>query len=454
MNVAYVHAVLEGLAQAVREGKVIPWKSTLGLAEWVVEHNDATDQWRWAKREAVRLVQEGTSKDLLPLDLADDVWGIVEGFHAAEDTWRIQGEPNLEAALSGFYGVVSHAINTPAGDAVDFAMSVALWSLRNGEGDETLRASASRVLPLLERALEQKGGSGRAARVIIGQYIPWIMLIDNDWPVRNAPTLFIGDLGGPDWDLAWGGYLTRSRLFDTVFQKLRPWYAKAVATLQPRADSNGGDGRDFAPERHLGVHIVVGLIRGIIQPGEPDRLAEGLFERAAAEDLGHAYWVLFRDFSDTKRISDEALKRLIQLWGWRLTALEKVPSDARSVGEANGLGWLFMIAAIPDQVALELIARTARISGGEFRMGHSLWDRLSKIASKDAEQALRVAELLVDAELKDEYPHFSREEVGAVLETGLTAGGSTRKLAERLLNKLGGRGFTEFGNLRSRATVR
>lgn len=450
MKLAYVQAVLEGLAQAIQGGKPLPWRPTLELARWTVAHVDAAEDWRWTKREAARLVQEAASKDLIPTDLAEAAWAVVEDLHAAEDTWRIEGDKRLGTALPGFYGLVSYAINTPAGDAVDLAMSVALWNLRQERQAAELVTGTRRVLPLLERALDQNGGPGLAARVMIGQYLPWIMLIDEDWPLRHADRLLVGDMGGPDWDPVWGGYLTRSRLFDNVFRKLRPWYQRAVSTLEPREESEReGRDRDFAPERHLTLHLIVALVRGIATQGDPDRLAEMLFERATTDDLAHAYWALFRDFADAQQPPLEAaVKRLVQLWEWRLAELEKGTPGARAAAEADGLAWLFMIDALPDDRALALLVRTARVSEGAFKMGHSLWPRLARIASAHPVSVTEVASRLIEAELKTEYPHFNPAEVAPVLEAGLRAvDGGTTKVAERLVHKLGEHGFSEFGDL-------
>ncbi len=451
MKPAYVQAVLEGLSQALREGKVIPWRPTLELARWTVARVDADDDWQWAKKEAARLVQEAAGKDLIPTNLAEAAWAVVEDLHAAEDTWHIEGGKRLGTTLPGFYGVVSHAINTAAGDAVELAMSVALWNVRQERQGAELATPARRVLPLLERALDRAGGTGRAARVVIGQYLPWIMLIEEDWPLRLADRLVVGDMGGPDWDPVWGGYLTRSRLFDNVFQKLRPWYLRAVSTLRPRAEGNGeGHDRDFAPERHLALHIVVALVRGNVAPGDQDRLADLLFELGAADDLAHACWALFRDFTDAAQpIAEAAVQHLVGFWAWRVAELEKRPQSARAVAEADGLGWLFMIDALPDEMAVALLVRTAKISEGVFKMGHSLWPRLSRTASKHPVSAMEVANWLIEAELKSEYPYFNRAEVVPVLEAGLRAGDAdTKKAAERLIHKLGDHGFTEFGDLR------
>jgi hypothetical protein len=449
----YVQAIVSGLVTAAGSGKALPWPEALRLAGWTAGQSDPAapkDVWRWAKREAARLITDAARKDLLPTDLADLAWAAVEALHAAEDTWHADGDRRMETELSGFYGVVSHALNAAAGTAVDTAMSLALWHYRQARRGAGLPGDPRRALPLLEQALDRPGTAGRAARVMIGQYVPWIMLLDDQWPVRHADRLFSGQLGGPDWDPAWGAYLARGRYFDNVFAKLRPLYVRAAGSLvtEPQ-DAQSRRDRDFAPQRHLALHIVVALVRGALTPGASDRLAELVFERASPDDLAHAYWVLFRDFADAKEPpAAAAVERLVNLWLWRLAELEGATDKARAAEEASGLGWLFMVSAMPDDAALALLVRTARIADGAFQMGHSLWERLGRLAGRDPASALEVASRLIDAELRSEHPHFNQAEVGPALQAALGASDApTNRGAERLVHKLGDHGFTEFGNL-------
>lgn len=448
MKAVYAQAILEGLSQVVRDGGTLPWASALTLARWTVAHPDEEGDWRWAKTEAVRLVREAVEKDRIPAEMAETTWAIVEDLHAAKDTWRIEAGQRAGDSLPGFYGIVSHAMGSPAGDAIDLAMGVALWNVRRARNGAEVTTGAQRVLPLLEHALDREGTPGRAARVVIGRYLPWIMLIDEEWPLRHSGRLFVGDMGGPDWDPVWGGYLTRARYFDNVFDRLRPWYVRSANALAPP----GGDGddahdRDYAPDRHLALHLVLAIVRGRAAPGDPDRLVELFFNRVAADDLSHAYWELYRDFTEADEPpSSVALDRLVRLWEWRLAELEG--QGARAGAEAGGLGWLFMVEAVPDGAALDLLMRTAWLSEGVFPMRHSLWQRLSMIAALDPSHAVNVASCLIEAELQSEYPYFNYDEVAPVLAVGL-ADRATRKTAERLLNMLGERGFVEYGGLRS-----
>jgi hypothetical protein len=448
----YVAAVLEGLVQAVDKAKPLPWPEVISLVRFTVSHTELSaekrerDLWRWAKRQAVRLLQQSAAKDLIPVELADAVWEAVEIVHGSNETWILESEPAVEKEVDSFYGVLSHSLNARSGEGVELALVVALWNYRKAKAGSAIITDPRRVLPLLEHALTIEGKPGDAGRVVIGKYLPQITLLDRKWPLRHSAALFIGQLGGPDWDRVWGGYLTGARLYDDTFPVLRPIYARSASSLTPVDTTKPARDRDFSPNRSLVVHTISALIRGLARRGEDDHLIEQVFDRADLSDLAHAYWSLFRGFSETKTVAQAMLDRLVELWKWRLTELEK-SATPQSVAEAGGLGWLFLIDPIPDDLALELLNRSAQIATSGFEMAHSLWGRLARVSAKNPSVALDIAAQLIDAELKGEYPHFNRQEIGAVLDVGVRAGGVVQKKAERLVNKLGDAGFSEFGEL-------
>src|SRR5207253_758160 len=178
---------------------------------------------------------------------------------------------------------------------------------------------------------------------------------------RHSSSLFIGHLGGPDWDRVWGGYLTGARLYDNVFPLLRSVYARSASALAPVDTTKPARDRDFSPGRHLVEHAIWAFIRGLARRGDDDRLLEQVLGRADLADLAHAYWSLFRGFSDSKPVAQPMLDRLLDLWKWRIAEFEK-SATLQSATEAGGLGWLFLIEAIPDDIALELLNRSAQVA--------------------------------------------------------------------------------------------
>jgi hypothetical protein len=75
------------------------------------------------------------------------------------------------------------------------------------------------------------------------------------------------------------------------------------------------------------------------------------------------------------------------------------------------------------------------------------WDRMLELSTSDPDGAFEIAEAVLLAELRTEFPHVPSD-VGPFLEYVLKDGGKeTRQRARRLVHKLGERGFREFKDL-------
>ena len=88
----YVRAVLQGLGDAVRQGRPIDWKPVLELARWVAEQprrhpepetgvdDDRDPGWGWSHRTLTDLVPNGLKEGLaeIPFERRKEVWAVLE----------------------------------------------------------------------------------------------------------------------------------------------------------------------------------------------------------------------------------------------------------------------------------------------------------------------------------------------------------------------------------------
>ena len=87
------------------------------------------------------------------------------------------------------------------------------------------------------------------------------------------------------------------------------------------------------PTEQLAVHLVFAFLRELVSLGDEGGLLETAYQNLSPSDWDHAYWVVFRDWTDAKEsISASFVQRLVDLWQWRIRELEKDEASDRTVG--------------------------------------------------------------------------------------------------------------------------
>jgi hypothetical protein len=279
--------------------------------------------------------------------------------------------------------------------------------------------------------------------------LPQIMLLDDEWVELQRGELFEGAIDEPFRNPTFAAYVVRASVFGKSFEYLRPLYEEAVAATA-RSNNHWTSGPEsFRPGRHLLWHVVLAYLYGWLELGPDDRLLDAAFTNSSPEDSAHVWWQFFREWSDANDVSSDVVERITALLKWRLDRLEEESRDRKQVREeARGLAWLALADQIPDHIMLPLLFRAVRLSKGDVPIAGALWQRVARMAAVDVHQATETAVLVVEAELRGDYPHFNFDELAPVLRIGLASeDAATRELALRTIHTLGERGFEQFGTL-------
>lgn len=436
----WLREVLHGWVDALGRGMDLPWKAVLDAAEWLVvaqtsdftlADNRATELLRESKTAALKLIANGAQANRLAIDLTSQAWRVLGAAQVSFD--EVEDDPKISAYPRGFAGAAI------AGQAVRAAVELALVSIRR-RAEGCLDAPAPEAaLPILGAALGSAGDAATAARIMTGAYLPWLILVDAEWTVSRAASLFPAGFAPGSEDPAWQAYL-HSGFYPGVFELLRPTYLAAAQELAG-ASLPESEIRD-SPTQQLCSHVAWAYLRGAISAGETDRLLETVFADTPVSALGHVYGEIYREVTDAgEKVAAGVPERLVSLWEWRLDELESRTGLPRSSEEARELAWLFQVAHLPDARALQLLRRTLAISGG--RAAFPPWERLAAVAAADPPTALDVAQRLISVELASDRPHLDREEVTMVLRVGM-ADRRTREATTRLVHDLGDASFDEF----------
>jgi hypothetical protein len=456
-----VDAIIRGLGRAAESGEFAHWAGLIAFVSRLVDK--ACDRgvqrgerdsiaWREIVDAAVNVLDAGCSKDRIPPELQEDVWAAVTQVTRCP----LPGTEFSREPLQSIDGVLMAALNDTAGKVARVIVSAALWTYRVIErteqrGEEgtvgTKEVLRSKLVPLLDDVMELDGRAGIAARAMIGHFIPQLHLLVPEWLATHVELLFAGGAEDPVGRPAWGAYLIRSPVYESVFHTLRPWYKKAADVAGMNSDREFGDRDRLSPTKSLALHVLVGFLRGYISLGDSDRLIETVFSNVPTKERGRAYWSIFRGLSDSNEApSREYLDRIVQFWEWRLSELVRVGGN-EAVEEAIGLGWLFRTPHLPDEAVIRLGVRTAQLAKGDIEV-QTDWARLGELIRTDVDLVFEIAEAVVHAQLRARYAHVPVDDVKPILRRALRSGRPhTQERVRTLIHRLGEHGFLEFGDL-------
>lgn len=462
-------SLLNGLLELARNDGELDWGRLVLVVHGVVGRAvsvrdlgspDAL-RWRRALSAGLQVIREGCGHDAIRAEALPQVWATLGEATEAGVVWDlVEREPTED-----FEAVLIASMNDAAGHFAWAVIAAALCQYRAGlpekgtdvtdEMREEAGAPVREVLvPLLDRIVAVQGPNSPTVQAVLGQFIPQLHLLAQEWVRRNEELLFGTGVEQPVAHPAWTAYVDRAGLYDTVFAALRPWYAKAVEGAREWAAAAGdARGRGSIGEKLAG-HLIVAVLRGLVTPEDEDGLLDLAFENVDPTEWGHAYWGVFRSWSDTDGPpSVELIERLLKFWEWRVGQLSADPESERTLEEAKGLGWLFHTPHIPEADLIRLGQATMRLAKGQLEM-YSRWDRMVELAEADPEGAFAIGEAVILAELRSDYPHVPND-VRPFLEHVLRTGKeTTRGRAERLVHKLGEKGFRHFRDLIERGDTK
>ncbi len=453
LPLGFAQSLLAGLRDAVT--KQVPveldWHRALSFVQCAVQRaSDSEDlavlAQRALLRSAIDLIEEGTRHDLIPAELEAEVWECLSAAIRNPLTWDEQAE-----TFESFEGLYTAALNRAGPRTVRAALLAALWSYRlreNNDIQETGHVAEEYLAPLLDEVLKQSGLDRRTAEAIIGRFLPQLQLVAPEWVTGHLEELLGDGATAPFDHPTWGAYVMRARLYDDVFETLRPWYVNAAEDAAAHGRRTTSGNHHWSLTSKLAEHVLIAVLRGLAVVGDSDGLVEKTFTNVSIADRGLAFRSVFQPLSNiVEQLPDDTVDRVLSFWEWRLDELETAEGRQEATDEAEGLGWLIRSPHLPDAEVLRLGLRTTRAAEGKLELQIG-WDRLGNLAATDVDEAFAIAELILTAQLAERHHYIRVDEVKPLLSTALECGNEeTQARARRLVNKLGEAGYDDFREL-------
>lgn len=452
----YVRAFLSGINGAMKQSLTFEWKPVLNLCRWVsnqpndiaaVEtgYRERDENWTATRAEMADLLFAGLNTDpvIIPFDFRFDVWNLLKPL-----TDDPQPTPEFEKEYGGDnMDPLSLSLNTVRGEAFRALMKYALWvrhHIEKTDDSEERLARGFEEMPevheVLNLHLDPEYDSSLGVRAVYGDYLPWLILLDQSWVRENLAKIFPKEENLRNFQkAAWGTYVFNEP-YDNVFELLDEEYKRAIESIG--AESVYDNSHLTHPDKRLVYHLIGFYLREKLNLDDPQSLFSVFYETASDELRAYVFSSLGRDFQQAEHVPPEILEKVKRLVDYRLDKARGNPAEFKA--EMKAFGWLFASKKFDAFWAITTLKETLDISGySEF--DDLVIKYLADLASDFPALAIDCMTIMIDgADNQWTISYWSpqiKKVIGAAIKT------ESRNSAIVLINKLGSRGHLEFQEL-------
>jgi len=454
LDPTYVGSFLEALGAASKRGVVFSWVGPMKLmaalvrcpfdASDEVSRSDLDPDWRPTRQALVWLLRAGfsSSDSRIPFDLREEAWRVLEPLTTDPEPVVRSEATAVAAELDPHHW----SINTVRGSALHAVVEYALWCRRalDARGDDT--GAGFDLMPevreILDRHLDPQIEPTLTVRSVYGRWLPWLLLLDEDWVVTNLSRIFPTDpeLAGLR-DVAWSTYIGWCPAYNSVFSPLRSEYMAAVDRVPSGGTFDIAGDEDI--DVKLGEHLVVLYWRGVA----PRSLLDRFFQQADDDLAGSVMEYVGRALLNSEdEVTHAVGQRIQKLWDQRL---ETISDSAGEHGrEARAFALTFAAAKFDEEWELRSFTRAFQLGGGASRFGDFAIERVAQIANNEPVAATRLTlELLRGSDNDWDYLAWGDEVRTVLLATGDSGLDQAVENRKDIIDYYVTRGSHDFRNL-------
>lgn len=457
----YVRAILSGLRDAVKDGRILKWSSVISLCLWAVDqprempthttpYADRDPSWGWTRKSIADLLSAGfdAGEAEIPFECRSSIWAVIKPItDDPEPTHEDEVERNgmeLDPA--------SLSINTARGEALHAVIRYALWVRRHFEKEVDAKTRLERgfdempeVREVLDCHLDVDHDQSLAIRSVYGQWFPWLVLLDSGWAAQNLPRIFPKEdaLRGY-YEAAWDTYILFCNPYDSVLDLLNEEYERAIKMLSITSEKKK---RQRRSEERLAEHLMAYYWRGKLNLDDPESLISQFFEKASSSLRAHAIEFMGRSLYRTKEeIEIETLGRFQRIWEQRIDKIRN--EDSKEAGiETSTFGWWFASGKLDDSWSIMQLKEVLNITE-KIEPNHLVVERLAILVEKMPLASVECLKNMVESDKKGWHIEGWREHARTILTTAIQSDNAkAREASIDLVHILGARGFRGFRDL-------
>lgn len=444
----YVRGIVQGLANAVKEGKGISWQPVLNFCKWAVEQErgegpegnglDEFDRtWGPARKQIAWLLLRGTERSIaeIPFELKDSAWGILRELIEDPDPTM-----NEESDRSQNMDPSTIAINTVRGVTLGALFSFASWVTRHNPREEKTwdRFGLGAMAVMLEGLLSNDNAP--SVRSVFGRWLFHLFWLDQAWTEQNVDRIFPLEKPGI-WAAAWESYLMFSSALCLEFLPLlRQSYKHALESI---GIERPGVTRPASVDERLGNHLVLFFREDVLKC--EDALFQEFFKKADAKLL---HKVMTGAVRQVQEISEErrtkAIALLQSLWEWR--SEDSIDEESGDQHELSSFAWWFLKDEFDADWRLEHLKRIQR-KNIKLELDGRVLETLASLTSNHLGEVLECLEAIVRNPNAKHWGIYD-DRVKEILRTGLATGDTElHDKAESMVHYIGSLGYLDFRTL-------
>ncbi len=317
----YVYNILWGIKEAWNQKKSIDWNKLLVFIKQYIENDefwhdkyivagdDMSANHQWIVGVIGELIQDGTR---------DDAWAFSEEQLPSAQDILFMILDKLEPDAETIDGAVTHALNSPMGKLITALIYLALRIARI-EDKKGVKKEPRWSQEIKARYDKLMDNGVVEVYTLVGQYMPNINYLDKDW-VKQKVESISPEEDGKLWEAFMEGYLLTSRLYDNLYELMKPHYLKAIEY----------DFKERHANERLVEHISLQYLHGKEKEEieDPKSLFRKLIDRWNAQQIEKmiGFFWMQRDYlgealenkpQAKKPLELEKMKeRIIRFWGW------------------------------------------------------------------------------------------------------------------------------------------
>ena len=460
----YVRAYIEAMTDAFLEVKAMDLSPLFDLCKWVIERPQAEDtaisadpdsyedkDWRSTRASISDLVGTACQQGCLP-DYRRDLWELVVPLTNDSGKSYIVGASPNDPRVKNY---VTLSLNSPCGKAMHAVFAYTRWIAdavaKEVNGKQIVDGGFDKmpeVRELLERKLDADDPGGFSLRATYGWFWSLLNWIDRDWVTKNANricdlrTIETAPEKAYGW-AAWNTFLANTHPHIEHYRLLRDQFSYAV----DQASTISAEDKIYDPPfQNLGEHLVILYGRGQLTLHDDNSIVQRLLTTTAPVVRTHAIRFVGESLSRSheKDLPAAIRDRFTQLWDWYWRRIGE--SDARASLTNDTFGYWFVSDVFDAEWALARLEEFVRVVP-KPEPHSDIVKKLAEISHVNIRRAVRILELLVDGDEENWRIYTWRRDAETILRVAMSAGEAARNDAMGVIDKLGRRGFLEFGNL-------
>jgi len=395
----YQHSILWGFYEAWKNGKEIDWKEVLTFAHniiskedfWKESYESVYHYRNWILSIIADLIQEGTRKDehAFPEAL----------FKLTEEILLLMAN-RCEASTPVLKDIINSVLNSTKGKIFS---AIVLFSLRKARlhKDDPERWSR-RIKEDFNERLNPNFESSLDFPVIVAQYLPYLIYLDEQWTISNIEKIFPTD-NEERWQAAMSSYLFHAiPLRKNIYKLLRDkgYYSRAIKT----------NFEDKHSLDRLIEHICIVYIEGEESLSDVGSMINQVLSH---KNHNHISAIIRTFYRWRDQINSSLHPKVIQLWHKLIDLLKAEPKNENTIKNSAALFQLsYYIDEIDEEINGLIEYSLSDLKEKDNFNLYNLLENLSRLVLVNSRYVASIYLKMIDGKI---FPTYKKEHIENII---------------------------------------